>query len=72
MLAKASWFEYFYGVSDKLKIISEYMAFIGSRGGQRGGKTKGNSKRRSKEHYAKIAEIQRKRWAKYRAERQKK
>ena len=55
-----------------MKIISEYMAHIGSKGGQKGGKAKGASKRRSKEHYAKIAEIQRKRWAKYRAERRQK
>ena len=53
-------------MSDAMKIISEYMAKIGSKGGRSGGKTKGSAKRRSREHYAKIAEIQRKRWQKYR------
>lgn len=54
-----------------MKIISDYMAKIGSKGGRSGGKAKGSSKRRSKEHYAKIAEIQRKRWQKYREQRAK-
>lgn len=55
-----------------MKIISDYMAHIGSKGGMRGGKATGKAKRRSPEHYAKIAEIQRRRWAKYRAEKGKK
>lgn len=52
---------------DKKKIISDYMAFLGSKGGRKGGKTFGAPKRRSREHYAKIAEIQRERWKRYRA-----
>ena len=58
-------------MSDAMKVISEYMAKIGSKGGRSGGKAKGSAKRRSKEHYAKIAEIQRKRWQKYREQRDK-
>ena len=46
--------------------VSEYLAFIGSKGGRKGGKTSGAPKRRSREHYAKIAEIQRERWKRYR------
>ena len=42
--------------------IKEYLAFIGSKGGRK----TGASKRRSREHYAKIAEIQRERWNRYR------
>ena len=46
--------------------ISEYMAFIGSKGGRKGGKVTGAPKRRSREHYERIAEIQRERWKRYR------
>ena len=46
--------------------VSEYLAFIGSKGGRKGGRKTGASKRRSREHYAKIAEIQRERWKRYR------
>ena len=42
--------------------IKEYLAFIGSKGGRK----TGASKRRLREHYAKIAEIQRERWKRYR------
>ena len=47
--------------------ISDYMAFIGSKGGRKGGKVTGAPKRRSREHYERIAEIQRERWKRYRA-----
>ena len=47
--------------------MSDYLAFIGSKGGRKGGKVTGASKRRSREHYARIAEIQRERWKRYRA-----
>lgn len=46
--------------------ISDYMAFIGSKGGRKGGKVTGAPKRRSREHYERIAEIQRERWKRYR------
>jgi hypothetical protein len=46
--------------------VSEYLAHIGSKGGRVGGKATGAPKRRSREHYAKIAEIQRERWKRYR------
>lgn len=46
--------------------ISNYMAFIGSKGGRKGGKVTGAPKRRSREHYERIAEIQRERWKRYR------
>ena len=46
--------------------LREHMAFIGSKGGRKGGRKTGASKRRSREHYAKIAEIQRERWKRYR------
>jgi hypothetical protein len=50
--------------------IRRYLAFIGSKGGRiggpKGGKATGASKRRSREHYARIAEIQRERWRKWR------
>jgi hypothetical protein len=44
----------------------KHMALIGSKGGRKGGKATGASKRRSREHYARIAEIQRQRWRKWR------
>ena len=43
--------------------LREHMAFIGSKGGR----AKGECKRRSREQYAKVAEIQRERWKRYRA-----
>ena len=44
--------------------IKEYLAFIGSKGGRTTGSAK--ARKMGREHYAKIAEIQRERWRKYR------
>ena len=44
--------------------IKEYLAFIGSKGGRTTGSAK--ARKMGREHYAKIAEIQRERWKRYR------
>jgi len=44
--------------------VSEYLAHIGSKGGRTTGPHK--ARKMGREHYAKIAEIQRERWKRYR------
>lgn len=44
--------------------VSEYLAHIGSRGGRTTGAPK--ARKMGREHYLKIAEIQRERWKRYR------
>jgi hypothetical protein len=44
--------------------ISDYLAFIGSKGGRTTGSHK--ARKMGREHYARVAEIQRERWRKWR------